>query len=162
MSRPDPLPVAFLQALRARLGADARPEEFVPPVFLEMQAQIVSYDSQAQLLTVRVPNPRRYQNPYRVMQGGMIAAAIDNAIGPLSVAAAPPNLTRELTIKYKKAISEEFSHILVRAWVEKLNPPYLFLAARVESEQGDLFARATARHFILPVPEDDQGESAAR
>jgi acyl-coenzyme A thioesterase PaaI-like protein len=156
MSRPDPFPAAFLHALRARFGADARPEELVPPVFLEMQAQILSFDPQTQTLTVRVPNPRRYQNPYRVMQGGMIAAAIDNAIGPLSVAAAPPNLTRELTIKYKKAISEEFSHIIVRAWVEKLDPPYLFLAARVESEQGELFARAAARHFILPATDDAQ------
>jgi len=34
------------------------------------------------------------------MQGGMIAAAVDNTIGPLSFLVAAPNVTRRLEMKY--------------------------------------------------------------
>jgi acyl-coenzyme A thioesterase PaaI-like protein len=114
-----------------------------------MMGELLDYDPDTRTLTGRFPVMARYKNPYKVMQGGMIAAAMDNVLGPLSVLVAPANLTREMIIKYKKPVSEEFAYIVIKAWVEKLEPPYLWLAARVESEDGVLFARAKARHFIL-------------
>ena len=41
------------------------------------------------------------------MQGGMIAAAVDNIVGRLSMLIAPPNFTRNLEMKYKKAINSD-------------------------------------------------------
>ena len=43
----------------------------------------------------------------------MIAAAVDKAVGPLSMLIAPPNFTRNLEMKYKKAINSELGHITV-------------------------------------------------
>jgi acyl-coenzyme A thioesterase PaaI-like protein len=150
MSSKHSFPPAFVRAFQAQFGSDADPDVFIPPVFQEMNGQILEYDPDSHTLTARFPAESRYHNPYRVMQGGMIAAAIDNTFGPLSVLVAPPNLTREMTVKYKKAVTEEFQFVVVNGWVESLEPPYLLLAARVESEDGQLFARAKARHFILP------------
>jgi len=150
MSSEHSFPPDFERAFQAVIGLDADPDDFIPPVFREMKGEILAYDPESQTLTARFPAESRYHNPYRVMQGGMIAAAIDNTLGPLSVLVAPPNLTREMTVKYKKAVTDEFQFVVVRGWVESLEPPYLLLATRVESEDGQLFAQAKARHFILP------------
>lgn len=149
MTNNKPFPPKFEQAFRERFGPDTNLVDMVPSVFKEMAGELLDYDPLSRTLIGRFPVMARYQNPYKVMQGGMIAAAIDNVMGPLSVLVASPNLTREMTVKYKKAVSEEFSFVVVKAWVEKIEPPYLWLAARVESEDGVLFARAKARHFIL-------------
>lgn len=141
---------AFEHAFQAQFGPDAKLNDFIPPVFREMKGEILDYDPDTQTLIARFPAESRYHNPYQVMQGGIIAAAIDNTLGPLSVLVAPPNLTREMTVKYKKTVTKEFKNVIVRGWVESIEPPYLLLAARVESEDGQLFARAKARHFILP------------
>jgi acyl-coenzyme A thioesterase PaaI-like protein len=150
MSSDQPFPEAFESAFQAKFGDDANLEDFIPPVFREMKGEILAYDLDSQTLTARFPAEIRFHNPYRVMQGGMLAAAIDNTLGPLSVLVAPPNMTREITVKYKKAVSEEFKAVVVKGWVVSFDPPYLLLAARVESEDGQLFALASARHFILP------------
>ena len=146
-------PPEFEQAFRERFGTDVNLEDTVPPVFKDMMGELLDYDPVTRTLKGRFPVMTRYQNPYEVMQGGMIAAAMDNVLGPLSVLVAPANLTREITVKYKKPVSEEFAFIVVKAWVEKLELPYLWLAARAESEDGLLFARAEARHFILEQEE---------
>ena len=150
MSTEKSTPPAFERAFQAQFGPDANLDDFIPPVFREMKGEILDYDPESQTLTARFPAERRYHNPYQVMQGGMIAAAIDNTLGPLSVLVAPPNLTREMTLKYKKAVSGDFQFLIVKGWVESIEPPYLLLAARAESEDGQLFVRAKARHFILP------------
>lgn len=150
MSGKKDTPSAFEHAFQAQFGPDAKLEDFIPPIFREMKGEILAYDPDAKSLTARFPTERRYHNPYEVMQGGIIAAAIDNTLGPLSVLVAPPNLTREMAVKYKKAVTEEFHYVIVKGWVESIEPPYLLLAARVESEDGQLFARAKAKHFILP------------
>ena len=142
-------PETFVSAFQVKFGDGANLEDFIPPVFWEMKGEILEYDPDSQTLTARFPAETRYHNPYRVMQGGILAAAIDNTLGPLSVLVAPPNVTREMTVKYKKAVTQEFQYVIVRGWVESFAPPYLLLAARAESEDGQLFARASARHFIL-------------
>ena len=64
-----------------------------PPVFIEMQGEIIAFNLEKQTLEARYPVQKRYQNPYRAMQGGMIGAAVDNTLGPLSLLVAPPNVT---------------------------------------------------------------------
>jgi acyl-coenzyme A thioesterase PaaI-like protein len=53
-----------------------------------MRAKVVGY-VEGESMTVRFPFDVRFTNPMGVMQGGMIAAAIDNALGPLSYLVAP-------------------------------------------------------------------------
>jgi len=76
-----------------------------PPVFEMMEGEFLFYDHVAGTLLTRFPINRGYLNPYGTMQGGMIAAAVDNTLGPLSVLVAPPNVTRRLEMKYSRAVT---------------------------------------------------------
>jgi len=86
--------------LRDRLGDRVAEYAFPPPVFALMKGEFVELDLDAGLLSARFPVLESYLNPYGSMQGGMIAAAVDNTLGPLSVLVAPPNVTRRLEVKY--------------------------------------------------------------
>lgn len=122
----------------------------VPPVFKEMNGQILDYDLTVGTLTCQFPVEERYQNPYRTMQGGMIAAAIDNTIGPLSTLVAPPNVTRQLEIRYKHPITAEHHTITITAVLNARTDSYLYFNAQVRTDTGELAATAKARHYILP------------
>lgn len=122
----------------------------VPPVFKEMNGQIIDYDLTAGTLTCQFPVEERYQNPYHTMQGGMIAAAIDNTIGPLSALVAPPNVTRQLEIRYKRPITAENHTITITAVLKAQSESYLYFNAQVRTDTGELAATAKARHYILP------------
>ena len=143
-------PPEFAAAFAVRFGQDGKIEEKIPPVFREMEGRILGYDAEARTLTAQFPTRPRFHNPYGTMQGGIIAAAIDNTIGPLSTLNAPPNLTRDLSVKYKKPVTDDLGYIIVIARLERIEPPFVFFSARVESPDGLLMARASARHYILP------------
>jgi acyl-coenzyme A thioesterase PaaI-like protein len=49
----------------------------------------------------------KYRNPFGTMQGGMIATAVDNTIGPLRDVVAPPNVTRTLEMRYSHPVNSE-------------------------------------------------------
>lgn len=136
---------SFIESLPGNLGKTP-----VPPVFKEMNGQIIAYDLDAGSLTCQFPVETRYQNPYGTMQGGMIAAAIDNTLGPLSVLVAPPNVTRHMEIRYKRPITAEHQYITVTATFQSREDPYLILIAQVRTDSGELAATAKARHYILP------------
>jgi acyl-coenzyme A thioesterase PaaI-like protein len=57
--------------------------ELPPKVFVDMDGEFIDF-VEGESLTVRFPNKERYMNPLGFMQGGIIVAAMDNAIAPLS------------------------------------------------------------------------------
>ena len=65
------------------------------------------------------------------MQGGMIAAAVDNIVGPLSMLIAPPNFTRNLEMKYKKAINSDLNYITVITKFVQKRKRFLYFEATV-------------------------------
>lgn len=54
-----------------------------PKVFLDMDDEFIEF-IEGEKLVARYPNKSRYRNPFGFMQGGIIVAAIDNTIAPLS------------------------------------------------------------------------------
>jgi acyl-coenzyme A thioesterase PaaI-like protein len=134
--------------LREKFGE--RIEEFLipPPVFTMMEGEFIAFDKHEGWLRARFPIKHEYLNPYKVMQGGMIAAAIDNTLGPLSILIAPPNVTRTLEVKYSSPISIEMGYIIVLARLLEYEGRELRFSAEVRSQDGDLLARAKARHWI--------------
>jgi acyl-coenzyme A thioesterase PaaI-like protein len=52
-----------------------------PPVFESMQGEFLEFDEKDKVLKARFPILDTYLNPYGSMQGGMIAAAVDNVLG---------------------------------------------------------------------------------
>ena len=120
-----------------------------PPVFVAMQAEVVAFDPEAASLTVRFPVLEKDFNPYRTVQGGMIAAAIDNTLGPLSMLVAPPNVTRTLEVTYSRPITLDIGTFLVTAKLVSREERFLNFTAEATTEQGGKLARAKAVHFIV-------------
>jgi acyl-coenzyme A thioesterase PaaI-like protein len=120
-----------------------------PPVFEYMQGQFVSYDPDKGELITQFPVVESYLNPYSTMQGGMIAAAVDNTFGPLSVLVASPNITRHFEMTYSKPVTMEMGYIRVHAQFIRREGRRLFFRADVRDPNGTRLARAKSIHWIL-------------
>ncbi len=138
-----------MDVISERLGE--RVDEFLipPPVFEAMRGEIIDVDIEGGTLTTRFPVLESYQNPYRSMQGGMVAAAVDNTLGPLSMMVAPPNVTRRLDVKYSRPIMMDLEFITVLGQHVRSEGRNLMLRAEVRGPEGQLLARARATHWIL-------------
>lgn len=135
--------------VRASLGDRLGEFRIPPPVFISMQAEVTAFDPAAPALTVRFPVLEKDLNPYHAMQGGMIAAAIDNTLGPLSMLVAPPNVTRTLEVTYSKPITLDLGTFLVTARLVGREKRFLNFTAEVHTEDGQKLARAKAVHWIV-------------
>ena len=137
-------------ALRARMeGAGATGLRLPPPVFTEMEGAFVAFDEDAARLRVRFPVLERFQNPMGHLQGGVLAAAIDNGIGPLSYLVAPPSATTELSVTYLRPVLPDERSIEVEAWLVERAGRRLVFDARVTNGAGEAVALARAVCQIL-------------
>ena len=123
--------------------------QFVSPVFVAMQGEFLDFDLANGSLTARFPVIEDYLNPFGTMQGGMVAAAVDNTLGPLSVLVAPPNVTRRLEMTYSRPITPQVGHIVVVGKLLEREGRRLFFRAHVRDEAGLPLARAKAVHWIV-------------
>ncbi len=139
----------IIEIILNRLGD--RKDDFLlpPPVFLTMRGEFLGFNLEAGWLTTRFPILVDFLNPYGTLQGGMIAAAIDNTIGPLSMLVAPPNVTRRLEIKYSRPVTLEMEYITVEGKLISREGHALKFKAEVRDHAGVLLARARADHWIV-------------
>jgi acyl-coenzyme A thioesterase PaaI-like protein len=140
---------SIMEILQTRLGD--RIDEFLlpPPVFEFMQAELIEFDPDSAYLKMGFPILEVYLNPYGVMQGGLIAAAADNTLGPLSMLVAPPNVTRSLEMKFSQPVYPQMEKIIVEARLKERDDPWLRFTAHVRDQGGSLLARARALHWIV-------------
>ena len=143
------VPSSVMDIIRERLGD--RMDEYLipPPVLVTMQAEFLAFDPDGGSLTVRFPVLEKYLNPYGSMQGGMVAAAVDNTLGPLSMLVAPPNVTRRLHMKYSKPATPDLGYIIVSGKLLERKGRQLIFSAEVRDREGVLLARARAVHWIV-------------
>ena len=132
----------------AAIGENGPDLEMPPKCFLDMEGEFVDFDGK-RILRTRFPVLERYQNPLRFMQGGMIVAAIDNTIGPLSYLVAPPSVTTQLNVSYIRPVTAEDEYITVDGIVDEQTRRYLFLRADVKNPGGRLVAMCHATFAIL-------------
>lgn len=142
---------SFPPELIERLGQLMASGELLlpPPIFADMAGEFVALDMAAKTLTVRFPVLARYQNPMGYMQGGMIAAAIDNAIGPLSFMVAAPNVTKTMAVTYLRPISTSVAEITVVAAFEAQQERELIFVADVLCGDGAKLATARSVNVLL-------------
>lgn len=140
---------AIYEILKKRLGDMQTDLLIPPPVFETMQGEVLDFNQEAGTFTTRFPVLTQFLNPYSTMQGGMIAAAVDNTIGPLSLLVAKPNVTRRLEMKYSRLVTPELGHIIVRAEFLGRNGRELTFKADVRDSEDNLLARAKAFHWML-------------
>ena len=120
-----------------------------PPSFIVMQCEIIEYDEACKSLITKLPVLEQWANPYGSMQGGMIDAAIDNAVGPLSLLVAPANVTRTIETKLLKAIGMELDYIYVKAQLVEEKKRRLSFEVSVEDISSIVYARSKLVNFML-------------
>lgn len=144
------LPLELLNFLDEQKEIDFSRLEMPPAVFLAMKGEIMSIDLNNSLLQCRFPVLNEQLNPYGTMQGGMISAAIDNTIGPLSMTVAAPNVTRKLEIKYLNPIDKNIDFIYIKASFLAKKKRFLYFEASVQDAEGSIiYALAKATHWIV-------------
>lgn len=122
--------------------------ELPPKVFIDMQGEFTEFVKDKKLVA-RFPNLERYMNPFGFMQGGIIVAAIDNTIAPLSYVSAPTNITKEINTCFKRPIKPSDSFIQVVATIFEKSATHITLHAEVLNEKGKLAATAIANCVFL-------------
>lgn len=143
------LPPDFVDHLERRYGQRLKDYRIPPPVFVAMKGEIISVDLDSSALRTRFPVLDEQLNPYGSMQGGIIAAAVDNTLGPLSMLVAPENVTRRLELKFSQPVTPDIGFIMVTATLRKQDGRWLHFLAEVRAENGQLLAKATAVHWIV-------------
>ncbi len=137
--------------LMTQMGRGSLPDsalELPPKVFVDMAGEFVDYQ-EGQMLRVRFPVKARYHNPMGHMQGGMIVAAIDNTLGPLSFLVAPPSVTTQLNTSYIRPVTAEDEYIIITGRVLERTRSQLFMMAEVTNAVGKLVAVSYATCSIL-------------
>ena len=124
------LPSAIMEIIQKRLGDRFADYLIPPPVFLAMQGEFIEFD----------------------LDSGMLAAAADNTIGPLSMLVSPPNVTRRLEMKYSRPVTSDLEYITVQGSLVGRKASQLNFSAEVRDPQGTLLARARATHWIVEDP----------
>ena len=146
---------SIMEILHARLGD--RIEEFIlpPPVFELMQAELIDFDPEPGWLKIRFPVLEQYLNPYGFMQWGMVTAAVDNTLGPLSMLVAPPNVTRTLDMKFSQPVTLDLENIIVEGRLVGREGRRLTFNAEVRDQSGKLLARSRALHWIIEMEDEN-------
>ena len=83
------------------------------------------------------------------MQGGMINAAIDNAVGPLSLLIAPFNMTRTMQTKYIKPITLDLKTIYVHARLQEEKKKRLTFDVLVMDACETVYTKSTVVNWIV-------------
>jgi uncharacterized protein (TIGR00369 family) len=118
-----------------------------PPIFLMMEGEILEMSDTT--LKAKFPVKADYRNPFGYMQGGMLVAAMDNTMGPLSFTAAPPNVTTQLNTTYIRPVTADDAYIIVEATVTQKTRRQLFLSATVTNPYGKVVCFAHASHMVV-------------
>jgi acyl-coenzyme A thioesterase PaaI-like protein len=137
--------VALLEQLGSKIDGYLIP----PPVLLTFKGEFLRFDPVLKTLSARFPVLKDYLNPYGVLQGGVIAALIDNTVGPLSVLVAPPNVTRRLEVKYSSPVLPELDFIIVECRLVERDDPKLTFKASVRDMSGKTLSSAKSIHWII-------------
>ena len=143
------LPEKLKKILENKFGDRLQEIQIPPSAFITMEGQLIAYNLEEETLQTKFPVKNTFLNQFGNMNGGMIAAAIDNTYGPLSMLVAPPNFTRNLEVKYKKPIPLNVEYIYVNAQVIEYKKRQVILSAEVVDIDGCVYATSTATHWII-------------
>ena len=126
-------------------------EDFLlpPPSFTIMKCEVIAFDKDKATLTTKIPVLQTWLNPYSTMQGGMIIAAIDNALGPLSLLIAPKNMTRNIESKLTKAITMDLEYIYVTASLLERKKRRLIFDVVVKDIDENIYTTAKITNWII-------------
>lgn len=149
MNPSNPVQEQLIKILRAKFRDLSGEYKIPPPVFIAMKGEVIEFDFDAGYLKIKFPVLAEQMNPFGNVQGGMIAAAIDNTLGPLSMAVAPPNFTRHFEIKYRRTIPFDTGYLYVTGRLAGQKKQLLFFNATVVDGDGIEYAIAKSTHWVI-------------
>ena len=132
-----------------QLGDKIKDFDLPPPSFSIMQCEIIEFDEIHKSIIVKMPILESWLNPYATMQGGMIVAGIDNAVGPLSLLIAPKNMTRSIETKYLTPITMDLEYVYAKAHLLEAKKRRLIFEVSMEDDSGKIYATARIVNFII-------------
>lgn len=141
--------IDVLELFSEALGEKINEFNLPPPSFEVMKCEIMEFHAEEKFIIVKMPILENWLNPYGTMQGGLIVAAIDNAVGPLSLLVAPKNMTRNIESKLLKPIVMESKFIYVRATLSEEKKRRLTFDVLVKDKDENIYAKATVTNWIL-------------
>ncbi len=134
-----------MDAMKAKAGIAL---ELPPPCFFDMQGEFLRYTTRKAIL-VGFPVLAKQLNPIGVMQGGYIAAAFDNTLGPLSyLAAQKPAVTLDMSQTYLRA-ARSGERLFCEAEVVTRGLKTLYMTASLFDTRSKLVATAQTQILIL-------------
>lgn len=122
--------------------------ELPPKIFNEMGGEFVEY-IEGQSLTAKFPIKEIYSNPYGFMQGGMVVAAMDNTLAPLSYLLSPASITNNIDTTFVRPVKMAFEFIFVTAILIGKTPMQIHLRAEVKNPKGRLLAFSTSSSSVI-------------
>lgn len=123
--------------------------EIPPKILLDMEAEMLDFNEEAQTLKMRFPVKERYQNPLGYMQGGIMVAMLDGTMGPLSYLLAPPSVTTQINTTYVRPVTPDDAFVYVEARVVEKTRRQIFLEATATNEAGKLLAMCNSTSVVI-------------
>lgn len=119
-----------------------------PRVFTDMEGEFIDL-VEGISLTARFPNKNCYMNPMGYMQGGIITAAIDNTVSPLSFMLGSPNVTQTISTTFKRPVKKTDRFIIVEASMIEKTETHIVMQAEVKNDSGKLMANGIAKCVFI-------------
>lgn len=120
-----------------------------PPSSLSLKLQYTGFEK-GRMLKARMPFQKEMTNPIGLMQGGFIAAGIDDVMGPLSyMAAGQPVVTLQLSVTYLRPFLASDEAVEIEATVINQTRTTLYMEATVKNQKGQLLCKATSQNMLV-------------
>jgi len=121
----------------------------IPACFTSMEGEILEYDEEKGELTCSFPVKAGYLNPMQGMQGGLIAGAMDNVFGPLSLLAGErPSSTVQMQLTYHRPV-QLTDKLVITAKVLKKGRKLLYMEAQAYNGEGKLMASGSSTWMFI-------------
>lgn len=125
-----------------------------PPTAAQMLGwKFAGYDAEAECLSCTFEATAGMLNPAGTVQGGMLAAMLDEATGPVAAAISGGSIlsqTLEMKVSYLRPARVGTIHADAR--VLRRGRDILFLEGRLKNAAGDVLAVASLTARIVPLP----------
>ena len=141
--------IQSLEKTKAELKEKGVDIELPPNSMLELQIEYLEAVP-GKSIKGKVPFQKRFSNPIRTYQGGILSAAIDDHFGPLSyITAGRPCTTLSLNTTFLRPFTEKMGFCTVEAEVLQKTKSFIFMRATVHSPEGILIAHADSHVAIV-------------
>lgn len=126
--------------------------EIPPPVVLEFEGEFLSVDP-GESIEARWPVLERHLGPAGTLQGGIMAAMLDNTVGPLAYLTTDRLcVTVGLDVSFVRPVTRADRAVVVRVEVLDVTRRFLFLRAELRNPDGKLLASAQTELTVLEQP----------